>query len=428
MISSLCRPQMYAPFIDDGDDLLSQVCQLQIFFSLLSAIVLKTNPNSEAMGYILPAMIMVPPIAAVVFEMGLIEAIAKAAESADNGIPTPFGRVGVGIRARAVIVLERLLGVKHVTGEEEEESAPAVALTEAEEREHGMVVHIRNTFRAFDADESGGLDCREMRNALKFYGVDISQPRVDEIIHKYDDQPDGRIEMVEFAALVSDIEIGMLRTEAGNRDSVEEDMAITIGSVPAHIKAAFKAFDADKSGGLNYKELRSALKFYGIDVSQPRAAQLIKNYDDDPDGKMQLEEFAELVDNVEKGMLRLGPKPKNFREPNASETSALVTLQSHVRGKVAKRVAAQVRMSGTTAISEMPESSRKFSLASLFSPKAQRPTSKFKDLLQALHEEKGDDGVKALMSELGYVPVSSTGSQSERSPLDKTKRLLILEA
>ena len=35
---------MYAPFIDDSDDKLSQLAQLQIFLTLLSAISLRTIP------------------------------------------------------------------------------------------------------------------------------------------------------------------------------------------------------------------------------------------------------------------------------------------------------------------------------------------------------------------------------------------------
>ena len=50
---------MYAPYEDSGDDLLAQVCQLQIFFSMLSSIILAADPESPAMGVILPILIFV---------------------------------------------------------------------------------------------------------------------------------------------------------------------------------------------------------------------------------------------------------------------------------------------------------------------------------------------------------------------------------
>ena len=40
--------------------LLQQACQVQIFFSLLSAIVLQTNTDSDAMGVILSVMLFIP--------------------------------------------------------------------------------------------------------------------------------------------------------------------------------------------------------------------------------------------------------------------------------------------------------------------------------------------------------------------------------
>ena len=36
-------------------------------------------------------------------------------------------------------------------------------------------------------------------------------------------------------------------------------------AVPARVKRAFQAFDADHSGYLDYKELANALRFYGVD-------------------------------------------------------------------------------------------------------------------------------------------------------------------
>ena len=63
------RSPQYAPFIDDGDDFLSQICQMQIFFSLLSTIILQTNPNSPVMAVLLPILITIPPVSGFIFEV-----------------------------------------------------------------------------------------------------------------------------------------------------------------------------------------------------------------------------------------------------------------------------------------------------------------------------------------------------------------------
>ena len=118
------RSPQYAPFIDDGDDFLSQICQMQIFFSLLSTIILQTNPNSPMMAVLLPMLIAVPPISGFVFESGILDELKKVTSFLDNGLPIPFTggrRVGVGCRSKTNGFLERLLGVKKAPEEPEED-------------------------------------------------------------------------------------------------------------------------------------------------------------------------------------------------------------------------------------------------------------------------------------------------------------------
>ena len=105
---------MYSPFEDSGDDLLSVVCQLQIFFSLLSKIILQTNPNDPVMSVLLPMMLGVPPLAGFVFESGVLDELQAAMAAVDNGVPIPFSggkRIGVGLRSHLNAKLERFMGV-----------------------------------------------------------------------------------------------------------------------------------------------------------------------------------------------------------------------------------------------------------------------------------------------------------------------------
>ena len=44
----------FAPFIEPSDDILSIVCQLQVFFALLSAILKRANPTSNVMNVVMP--------------------------------------------------------------------------------------------------------------------------------------------------------------------------------------------------------------------------------------------------------------------------------------------------------------------------------------------------------------------------------------
>jgi len=74
--------------------------------------------------------------------------------------------------------------------------------------------------------------------------------------------------------------------------------------VPAHVRTTFNHFDDNASGFLDYKELRSALRHYGFAASEYEAAAVVRRYDDSPDGKLDLPEFAALVRDLEAGTLR----------------------------------------------------------------------------------------------------------------------------
>lgn len=63
-----------------------------------------------------------------------------------------------------------------------------------------------DVFEDFDANDSGYLDYRELRNALDYYGVDVSTDVAKEVLEAYDDTPDGKLDQTEFAVLARDIE------------------------------------------------------------------------------------------------------------------------------------------------------------------------------------------------------------------------------
>ena len=62
----------------------------------------------------------------------------------------------------------------------------------------------------------------------------------------------------------------------------------------ATIRAVFERFDANRSGRLDYSELRNCLHALGIDVTPPEAARVLAQYDADRSGLMELDEFVRL--------------------------------------------------------------------------------------------------------------------------------------
>ena len=76
-----CAHMVYAPYVEDEDDRLAQLCQAQIFFALLSSIALKydagTLSNAVNMDILLTTLTIIPCALAFVLETPLADLIAS---------------------------------------------------------------------------------------------------------------------------------------------------------------------------------------------------------------------------------------------------------------------------------------------------------------------------------------------------------------
>lgn len=78
-----------------------------------------------------------------------------------------------------------------------------------------------------------------------------------------------------------------LRQEAANLEA-DQRAAINVAA-----ERVFRKFDTDKNGEISAKELKSGLeKIFKMDLPDQRADQLVKQFDTNGDGSLQLEEFV----------------------------------------------------------------------------------------------------------------------------------------
>lgn len=75
------------------------------------------------------------------------------------------------------------------------------------------------------------------------------------------------------------------------------------------VRAAFQRFDVNRSGRLDYRELREALRTLGIDYTSSQAARVLQAYDADASGLMELREFRSLVRHLGQAGRAAGDKP-----------------------------------------------------------------------------------------------------------------------
>ena len=71
--------------------------------------------------------------------------------------------------------------------------------------------NTKNEFFEIDIDRSGYIDIKELHKGLKKYGINVSIKNTKNLLKKYDDNPDGKIEMREFIQLKNDIDTKKFR-------------------------------------------------------------------------------------------------------------------------------------------------------------------------------------------------------------------------
>ena len=116
-------------------------------------------------------------------------------------------------------------------------------------------------------------------------GLNVSTSASIELLRAYDDYPDGKLDVHEFAELVRDLGSGGGAAAAAPSGPYAARPA-------SSVVAAFEYFDRNRSGYLDYRELRNALAHMGLDVSTAATVELLHAYDDYPDGKLDVHEFG----------------------------------------------------------------------------------------------------------------------------------------
>lgn len=61
------------------------------------------------------------------------------------------------------------------------------------------------------------------------------------------------------------------------------------------VKEAFDLFDTDKTGAIDYHELKVALRALGFDVRKPEVIELMREYDKTSSGRIDYPDFMEIM-------------------------------------------------------------------------------------------------------------------------------------
>ena len=172
---------------------------------------------------------------------------------------------------------------------------------------------VREAFARFDANRSGKLDHTELRSALRTFGLDVDSGQATAILQQYDNDGNGLLDVDEFGRLVGRLyELHGLDRSRATPSTTAHAAASPIAAIAAagpmasgsaarrwsdsEVRAAFDRFDANRSGRLDYSELRAALRaLAGLELDSQEATAVLQQYDADGNGLLDVDEFGSLV-------------------------------------------------------------------------------------------------------------------------------------
>ncbi|XP_039135783.1 calcium-dependent protein kinase 2-like [Dioscorea cayenensis subsp. rotundata] len=144
---------------------------------------------------------------------------------------------------------------------------------------------LKEMFKSMDTDNSGSITLEELKQGLCKQGTKLTENEVKQLMEAADADGNGTIDYEEF----------ITATMHMNRMDKED-----------HLYTAFQYFDKDNSGYITKEELEQALKEQGMLEGQ-EIKEIISDADADNDGRINYDEFAE--------MMRKGtPEPNNLKK------------------------------------------------------------------------------------------------------------------
>merc|ERR1712085_147882 len=111
-----------------------------------------------------------------------------------------------------------------------------------------QIEEIREAFNPFDADNSGAIDVRELKAAMRALGFEVKKEELKKMISDIDNDGNGSIEFQEF--------LEMMTGKMGEKDTKEEILKV------------FKLFDDDNTGKISLRNLRRVAQELGENIDE----------------------------------------------------------------------------------------------------------------------------------------------------------------
>ncbi|KAH8811189.1 calcium ion binding, calmodulin [Xylogone sp. PMI_703] len=145
----------------------------------------------------------------------------------------------------------------------------------AESLSKEQIETFRDAFTLFDKDGNGKISAKELGSVMRSLGQAPTETELQDLISGVDTDRDGEVDFEEFVTMMA------YKSEKPDFDK--------------EMRQAFRVFDRDNSGTISSEELRRVLASLGENLTDEQIDELMKEADQDGDGKIDYYEFSQIM-------------------------------------------------------------------------------------------------------------------------------------
>lgn len=137
------------------------------------------------------------------------------------------------------------------------------------------ILQIKEVFDSFDIDRNGTITPNDLRNSLQAFGFNATKETIYDIMAEFDENESGGLSFKEF--------LQMLMVKSQFTESRNE------------VQKVFSKYDYNRKGWITCEDLKMMGKELGEEIENEELEQMFKNADENGDGKINFEEFYQVI-------------------------------------------------------------------------------------------------------------------------------------
>ncbi|EKX42291.1 CHK2 DNA damage checkpoint kinase [Guillardia theta CCMP2712] len=139
---------------------------------------------------------------------------------------------------------------------------------------------LKESFDMLDRDHTGFIDLTNLTESLRALGIDRSEKQIKDMMDHFDVLRNGTISFDEYCMMMGPGHYN----EHGYSKSMENEL-----------RSIFHAFDLQRTGSINGRELREILHRLGTDLSDSELDAMVSSADRNKDGVIDWDEFKHFM-------------------------------------------------------------------------------------------------------------------------------------